>query len=208
MTTFSYSATSFLRTGLLLSLLIILPYGGEARQGIKTYSENNEVEENEPFNALETNNGAPSLGDEFGRWNILTDTVDGFGKTIKRPSRLRRNQAYHDTDLDTRRRDTADTEQRQLLKQNLAAMEKSFRESTEHTDGMVKDVDSSKGSHPTFGSRGTLDGVNHKVKVQQMEAMIAAQELQAMLDMSMSAGVSTNNDVQRLVSISSRHCTY
>lgn len=121
---------------------------------------------------------------KFGRWN---DEIHDFGRRTAgmATSRLRRmGQSTHQSMLDDNS-NFSDMPRMLLLEQSWQAVATSFRDSTPRTDGLQQTSPIIR--VPSFGERDSLGGINQHVHIQQMEAFLAAQELQAIIDeMSMS----------------------
>jgi hypothetical protein len=128
-----------------------------------------------------------SLEDEFGRWNY--EAVQDFGRQRvhqNKPSRLRRtSQQKNNVNDNNNNNNNRSTPSRHLLTQRWEAVSTSFQESTRHFDGLQQ---SPLGTHagPVFGERDSMNGINQHVRTQQLEAMFALEELQALMSNSMS----------------------
>jgi hypothetical protein len=74
---------------------------------------------------------------------------------------------------------------RSLSAQRWNAVSKSYQESNHHTDGLTL-IQDDKNPNPTFGTRKSINsGINQHVREQQIEAFLAAEELQEIMVMSL-----------------------
>jgi hypothetical protein len=172
---------------LLLGSTSIFTVDANKQKHDRHISPQEDEQEEAPLHVDDILSASAIFSDEFG----LPDDqyLDGFGRTKEAPSRLRKSKNGHPV----HKLADDNTQRRNLLSQKWEDVMASFYDSTLHTDGMqTREVSGAGYGERTrqFGSRASMQGVNQRVHHQSLSAMFAAEELQGILDMSMSMPVS------------------